>query len=392
MKKQVSFLRKLPLKLYVLLAAVLLLAFFSNDFGLVDIQKTAIILAAGVDRQEEQFTLTAQVAVPKGGKDGSGTASVELTGTGRTVAECVQHLYTDTGWVPKFIFCDLVVLGEEAAKEDVFSCLDFFLRNEYMPDSCVLAVCEGRASELLASKSAVDDTSSFAVEKLFSDAAEKSGLVSKTTLKQFANGYYGVSKSGFMPYLRAKENAPTQGEGGQSGQGTSTPPTSAKVYSASQTALFYGGSLVRVLDERLTFAYNLVRGKVYAGTFTVADGQVTQSLTVLKDEGKAQIKGGETPQATLSLSLRVRVFNSDSPSTVKDLAESQISPSMQRAAEELLTAQLTELWAQTAQSGCDLFLLNRDLYRSSPKEYEKWKGELLSSAQLTVRTEVRAMR
>ena len=41
------------MKLYILIAVLLIFAFFSNDFGLVDIQKTAVILAAGVDRTEE---------------------------------------------------------------------------------------------------------------------------------------------------------------------------------------------------------------------------------------------------------------------------------------------------------------------------------------------------
>ena len=52
-------------KLALLLGGVLLFAFFSNDFGLVDIQKTAVILAAGIDRTEEGYELTAQISVPK---------------------------------------------------------------------------------------------------------------------------------------------------------------------------------------------------------------------------------------------------------------------------------------------------------------------------------------
>ena len=53
-----NFVRTVPMKLYVLLAAIILFAFFSNDFGLVDIQKTAIILAAGIDKTEAGFSVT----------------------------------------------------------------------------------------------------------------------------------------------------------------------------------------------------------------------------------------------------------------------------------------------------------------------------------------------
>ena len=37
--------RKIPLRLAVFGAALLLLLFFSNDFGLIDIQKTAVVAA-----------------------------------------------------------------------------------------------------------------------------------------------------------------------------------------------------------------------------------------------------------------------------------------------------------------------------------------------------------
>ncbi len=61
-----NFYKTVPLKLFVLLAAIVLIAFFSNDFGLVDIQKTAVILAVGLDKEDENYTVTAQIAVPKG--------------------------------------------------------------------------------------------------------------------------------------------------------------------------------------------------------------------------------------------------------------------------------------------------------------------------------------
>ena len=39
---------------YLIVAAVLIFLFFSNDFGLTDVQKTAIVMAAGIDREGGQ--------------------------------------------------------------------------------------------------------------------------------------------------------------------------------------------------------------------------------------------------------------------------------------------------------------------------------------------------
>ena len=48
---------------YLLLLSFLIFAFFTNDFNLVHVQKTAIITAIAIDRDDENFTLTAAVAL-----------------------------------------------------------------------------------------------------------------------------------------------------------------------------------------------------------------------------------------------------------------------------------------------------------------------------------------
>jgi len=308
-----NFYKTVPLKLFVLLAAIVLIAFFSNDFGLVDIQKTAVILAVGLDKEDENYTVTAQIAVPKGSdRTTGGTSSVEITGEGRTVADGFGQIYAKTGWVPKLVFCNLIVVGEETAKKDVFCCLDYFLRNEYMSDNCLLAVCEGKASELLSSTSAIDDTSSLAVEKLFSDASEKSGKVMKNSLKDFSIAYYGPSHSSYMPYVRAIEQSASSGEstggntGGNGGGGSSGgQQTQEKVFSAQETALFRGGVMVALLNAQETFAFSLLESKIVAGTFTVQKEGKSTSMTVIEDKGSVELNMEGAPKATLSVNERV---------------------------------------------------------------------------------------
>lgn len=382
------------MKLYLLLAAIVAFAFFSNDFGLVDIQKTAVILAAGVDKTQDGFKITAQIAVPKGSdRTTGGTSSVEITGEGETVAAGLTQIYTKTGWVPKLVFCDLVVLGENTGEEDVFSCLDFFLRNEYMPDSCLLAMCEGEASDLLSSTSAIDDASSLAIEKIFSDAAEKSGKVMKTTLKEFSIGYHGVSKSGYMPYIRAVEQKGPESAGGGSQQGSGGGESEPeKIYGAEETALFYEGRMVALLPSEQTFAFSLLKGNVFSGTFTAQEDGDPVSLNVLKNEGGVSLETKGAPVAKLSVSLKVRLHSRGVPAPIEDVAGGDFSPELEQNAAELLQKYISSLWETCKTSGCDLFYLNRALYRSSLKKYREWNGDVLSSAVAKIQTSVKGVR
>ena len=382
-------LRSFPMKLWIILAAIVAITFFSNDFGLVDIQKTAIILAAGIDRTADGFSLTAQIAVPKGSdRTTGGTSSVEIEGQGATVSDCISAIYTKTGWVPKLVFCDLVLLGEEAARENAFDALDFFLRNEYAPDSCLLAVCEGTAAETLKATSAIDDASSLALEKLFSDAAKKSGRVMTTTLREFAIGYYGRSASGYMPYVRMSSQSGAQGgSGGQNaagGQGAAGGQSGQEmIFSAEQTAVFSQGRMTDVLTEAETFAFSLLKGNVYGGTLP-SDGI---TLAVLRNDGSVSLAEEPTLQATLSVDLKVRLAGRDAPSSPENVAKDSVTEEELAAAESALRGAISALWERCAQSECDLFNLRRTLYRRSAAAYGTWKPLSQIGTEIRVRIE-----
>ena len=386
--KTKRFLAALPGRLCLIIVAAIILIFFSNDFGLVDIQKTAIVLAVGIDRDGEDFALTAQIAVPKSSdRTTGGTSSVEIEGRGATVPDCIADIYAKTGWVPKLVFCNLVLLGESAVQADVFSCLDFFLRNEYIPNSCQLAACEGSAGEMLSSQSAIDDTSALALSKLFSDAAKKSGYVMTTTLREFAVGYYGVSGSGYMPYVRAQTQEGGSGGGtGSSGGSEESGAQEQKVYSAEETAIFSGGRLAAVLPREQTFAFSLLEGNVYTGSFQ-ADGQ---TYVVLKNSGSVGLDLSDVPMATLSLELRVQLYGTREASPPEEIAKSMLTPEQEARAEEVLTGYLSDLWDSCVQTGCDLFELRTKLYRTSLAEYGQWKDSILSAA-VKIETSVKSV-
>ena len=382
--KTKRFLAALPGRLCLIIVAAIILIFFSNDFGLVDIQKTAIVLAVGIDRDGEDFALTAQIAVPKGSdRTTGGTSSVEIEGRGATVPDCISDIYAKTGWVPKLVFCNLVLLGESAVQADVFSCLDFFLRNEYIPNSCQLAACEGSAGEMLSTTSAIDDTSALALSKLFSDAAKKSGYVMTTTLREFAVGYYGVSGSGYMPYVRAQAQEGSQEQGG--GQGDAQPSQQEqKIYSAQETAVFSGGRQVALLTPEETFAFSLLEGNVYAGTFTAAG----KTYVVLRDSGSVDVSTADAPAISLGVTCKVQLYGESETVPPEELAKGALSPEEERFLSDLLASHVRSLWDTCAGAECDLLFFRRSLWRASPAAYGKWKD--LPLASVTVRISARA--
>ena len=159
---------KNTLRYYFIVIIALIFLFFSGDFGMLDVQKTAIVMAVGVDRENDEFIITSQIAIPQSSKQGGTSETVQLVSRGKTVADAFEEIDEKTGWYPKLVFCRLIILGEKTAQNDVFDALGFFLLDEYMSDNCLLVTCDGLAKDLLNVGALVDKSGSVAIQKILS--------------------------------------------------------------------------------------------------------------------------------------------------------------------------------------------------------------------------------
>ena len=93
-----KFFLKNSTRYYLILVLILGFLFLSNDFGVTDVQKTAIVVAAGIDRQEDTFIVTTQVAIPQSSKQGQASEAVQIVSRGKTVGEAFEEINAKTGW------------------------------------------------------------------------------------------------------------------------------------------------------------------------------------------------------------------------------------------------------------------------------------------------------
>lgn len=382
-------------KIILLVVFFVFILFFSTDFGLIDIQKTAIILAAGIDRTEEGiFNVTAQIAVPEASKSGGAAQAMAITGSGETIAEAFKEINTKTGWFPKLIFCDLIVLGDSVTDGDVFDCLTYFMRNEQMSDNCLLAACEGTAEETLNTKTPTESMTALALQKILATEAKESGNISTINLKDFAANYFSGHKSGYMPYIRLLAQA-ENAENGQSGGGSQTAAAAQdgaqgqsggssgaqnKVFDASRTAVFYNGKLSGILDEDESFALNLVIGSVRQATLEVPlDNGVTYALSLTDLSSQIKMKTeNNIPRLTVRLKAVARVNDCTVPQTVEEIASTNTIPQeVLRRAESSLADNLSSLFEKCRAVNCDIFRASEKLRKFQPAFYKAYQDILL---------------
>ena len=188
---------------FILLGVVLLFTlFFSNNFGLIDVEKTSIITAIAIDREQNEFILTAQGAVPEATDTNTENQKAQLSGKGKTVGEALKDLGNISGWYPKLAFCNLIILGNDLANENVVKLIDYFAKSLRIQDSALVALAENTAKEILSLSTPLDNISSFAVQKILLKAPEFDNDVAPTDIKTFCAGYYSKNQSGYMPLIK----------------------------------------------------------------------------------------------------------------------------------------------------------------------------------------------
>ncbi len=400
-----SLRRKNATRYYLILIAFLFCFFFSNDFGLIDIQKTAIVIAAAIDRDGEDFVLTSQIAVPQASKQGEQVQPVQIESRGKTVAEAFSKVNAKTGWYPKLVFCNLIVLGKTAVERDVFEGLDFFLRDEYMADNCSLAVYEGEAKEILSSKTPIEEIPALAVQKVLSEHAARVGTALPVTLRTFSASHYSSAKSGFIPILKKEqasgESSSSAGQGNGNGQsqnqsgGQSQGESKETIFSASETALFKEGVMVGKLNDEQTFALAAIKRDLRLAGFFTGEAGNNYTLLVKKNENKIRLTIDKNAQPKLFVQTTVTagIQDNSTPSTVTELAEEgSLPPALKKAAEKKLKRTVEEVFQIAKDCGADVFGATEMLRKYQSKYFSAYHDNLLSRVQLFVKIQFRALR
>ena len=374
----------------------LFIFFFTNDFGLIDVEKTSIITAIAIDKEGEDYSVTAQIAVPEATDANTENTKTQITGTGSTIGRAIKNLGNYTGWFPKLTFCNLILLGEEMANTNVIEVLDYFAKTLRVQDSAQVALTQGKAKELLAKATPLDNISAFALQKIM---LKKTGFdkdVASTDIKTFCVGHYSRSASSFMPVIKAipveDKGSSTQGGGGQgqTGQNSKSSTQQEKyTFDARTTALFKDGVKVGELPSQLTLTYNAIFTRFNGTALSVEDviinGQKANCLlSVQRARSRVKLRADQNNLVlTIKLNLYCKISDVNAQGTDFSLAQnSPIPDNVKEKVQNTITQNVNDLLETSRQTGCDLLRIKEKLYRFNYKQYSRYKDNYLSMVEL----------
>lgn len=413
---------------YWLLLIALLGLFFTNDFGLVDIHKTAIITAVGIDMEEGEVQVTAELAVPEPSQSGENIKYTQVQGSGLTIADALNEINSKTGFFPKLQFCRLILIGDSCRERSLFSLLACFYRKNFSELTALVASCKGKASEMLSLPSDINSMTSQVIRNVLSDEVEKSANVNAVNLKDIAMTGYSKSEACYMPYVEAHKAGTSEnggngdnvgGEsgsgggsqggsqgggsgsesssgggggsqsesgssGGSQGGGSSGGENQPMEFTARQTAVYSGGQFKGVLDEQQSFALALIENNIRIASFPCdADGvHYTLGMKNIACGVKLKVDGGK-PTLSVDFDAKAQINGARKPMDPENIIkDDMVSQVVIDGAKAELENRFKELFKFVSQTDSDILGVKEQLYKYHTKYFEAFEGDILNRMEV----------
>lgn len=380
-------------KIFLLIFLITVLLFLSNDFKLINVEKTAIITAIAIDKSNEDYLATVQVAVPEATDTNTENQKAVISGKGKTVGEALKDIENATGWYPKLAFCNLIILGNSFKGENVIKVLDYFVKTLRVQDSAVVVFSDEKAYTLLEKATPMDNISSFAIQKIILKDPGFDKNIATVNIKDFAVNYYGRNSSSYMPYISvklAKEDDEKTSSGETSGNkttssnsestsGNSTNNKGETLFDATKTALFKNGVLVGILEKEQTLAFNLITADAVETAISVGienNGETTnymlrilrnsRSIKIKKDNGKLKLY--------VDLNVYCKISDTDDKTYNGSYSDYTALPKkVKEQAEINLKKDIEELLNVSSNTECDVLKLDDRIYKYHNSFYSNYK-------------------
>lgn len=176
--------------------------FYFSDYSFIfltgcwdarEINELGFVLSIGLDKSDDGFKVTAQIANPETySKTPSGAPQTKpfwiVTGTGKTIFEAIRNMASISSRRIFWSHIKVILIGEQLARGDNLEIFDFFSRNPELRLRTLVAVTPGEAGDLLKIMPEMEKDPATYLEEII-DSESTTGKSYKMLLKDFLEDY-----------------------------------------------------------------------------------------------------------------------------------------------------------------------------------------------------------
>lgn len=259
-------------KKYLVLLVIIISFFLSGCWDKKEINQIGFTVGLGIDKEGDAYQITTQIALPallEGGGGGEEPPVWVVSGKGRTIFEAIRDVNTRSARRPFWGHLNVIVIGEDVAKDGLIPVLDLLSRGPELRRSNYVVVAQGKARDILEAQPKLESINAIYISNLIENRTGQSVAPAVTVNDLLIT----LSSSGFenvLPRITALEQEsfipPAKKQEENSKEEEEKPK---EILELRGSGIFKGDKLVDWLDEETTRGYLWVREDVQGGVIIV---------------------------------------------------------------------------------------------------------------------------
>lgn len=351
--------RRVKKKWIILAVLIIVVAVFDGLSSNINLLDRAIVVGVGIDAEDDQLVLSAQVIIPRNSSSASqGNDFVVYSARGKTFQQAIENLSYTVGLKASFAHTNVVILGDKFLKSGRTDVLEFLVTSDLVTDNTLLVASAGDAKEILAVQMPINEVASYHLTEILQSNRKEAGQ-NTSSLKDYFCDIYKVGETACLPLVFLRESE--FGLLGQNADGEKS-----KLLDVSHVVVTNKeGYLVR-LGRRQSAALSYTTEKLNAGSlgYKGDDGQEREAVILRTDCLKRALSYDEV-EIKLDFSVRPSqkyyVAADGSSGGISDKEKDRISADIVSA--------VADCFEVCKYFDADVFHVGEELYRCFGEEW-----------------------
>lgn len=334
----------------------------SGCWNYMEVEERAVISGIGVDKSSDGLLeISCQVINPSRMKTGTaeggaaGTPVIVYSSSAKTVFEAMRDMASKTGRKLFFGHSQVLIIGEEAARDGLENILDFFNRDPEIRRRAFIAVVKGKAGDYLTAEAGMAKIPAFGI----ADAIEDSVFNSRAARIRIRDYSLDLTEASEQPVASRLE--------------LFSDDKGKRRVEASGTAVFKGFRLVGYLNEVETRGYLWATGGIKSGIVSVPVAEEEDkriAMEILRAGGK--IKPKITDDGII-IKIKVKVNGNIAEVSDKqlDINNPHNIPEWEKKLSGVIIGEVQAAATRARELNSDIFGFGEEVRRKYPGEWKQ---------------------
>lgn len=364
------------------IACVLVILFSLLQTGCWDareIDELAFVLSIGLDKAEDGFKVTAQIASPdtySKTPSGSGNQKAKpywiISGTGKTIFEAIRNMSAVSSRRIFWSHIKVIVIGEEMARSNTLEIFDFFSRNPEIRLRALVAVTPGEAAKTIDIIPETEKDPSLYMEKIIENRS-LNGKSYMVMLKDFLEDYLDPNVGSVTSRITLDKSK------------------SPHFLKSSGAYIFHGGKMSGSLTEGETRGLLWIKNQMKDSIMVVNCPYDYKPVTLEIKKAKTSLKGNlhdGIPNFKIEVSVYANITEQSCYTNFNDV---QKLNKLERAMEVSIAKDIKSTVTAAKNEQIDFIGLSRTLHSQHKDEWHKissnW-NELFKTSEVNIAVKV----